>query len=77
MECVVLAEKDVLTSLDHGAALADNDVSGLYLRPVTTFDTEVLWVRIGEVFGGTACFFRCHGVVMLYCYAVVRTVLVY
>ena len=55
-ERVVAADAHILTSLDLGTALADDDHTRAGGRAVAKLHPKILWVRIGKVFCGSACF---------------------
>src|SRR6266545_29303 len=59
-ERVVLADTDVLARQHLGAALANEDRTGLDLRPGVFLHAETLARRIAAVAGGTCAFFVCH-----------------
>ena len=54
------ADADVLTRVDAGAALADQDVAGQDLLAVRTLHAQALRRGIAAVFGAAYAFFMCH-----------------
>ena len=57
---VVLATTHVLTGVDVGAALTDENLAGLHELTVETLGAETLTAGVAAVTGGTKAFFVCH-----------------
>ena len=57
---IVLTAADVLTGVDVGAALTNDDLAGLHELTVETLGAETLTAGIASVTGGTKTFFVCH-----------------
>lgn len=57
---VILATTHVLTGVDVGAALTDENLAGLHELTVETLGAEALTAGVAAVTGGTKTFFVCH-----------------
>jgi len=60
VEGIVAAEADVFTSVELGATLADQDLSGLDHLAAEALHAQHFWITIATVFRTTTGFFMCH-----------------
>ena len=65
-EGVVAAKPNVFTWQVASATLAHNDITGLGSLTRREFNPQELWLGVGEVCRGTACFFMRH-TIYLWC----------
>jgi hypothetical protein len=57
---MILAHADILTGVEFGAALTDNDIAGNYAFPAKFFHAKAASCGISAVTGTTTCFFMSH-----------------
>ena len=59
-QCVVFSTSNILTWVETGSALADEDCACLDIVTVVAFYAETLAVAVASVFTGSLTFFVCH-----------------